>query len=251
MKKSLVLIVTAMLMLTLFGCSDNNKSEISGVVDAPDKISTLDEAKISKNPNIRQKSENVNGMCYAITLEEFTHNYNEMLKEAGNLDMINPKGWKMLGSPQKDANGTEYQYYYYDADKINFTASVETKTNYIMNIGLGTTMSNFVSIENEKNNSDTILMKSAVMAVAVSGMGIDEVDTIQDIFYRTTFENTNELWYNGNVYALSMNEDKADSERSTMLFRTFPISEDVKENWGIDEYESYVANATQITTNAN
>lgn len=25
-------------------------------------------------------------------------------------------------------------------------------------------------------------MKSAVMAVAVSGMGIDEVDTIQDIF---------------------------------------------------------------------
>lgn len=251
MKKSLALIVAVMLLLSLFGCSDNNKSEISGVVDAPEKISTLDEAKINENPNIRKKSENVNGMCYAITLEEFTHNYNEMLKEAGNLDMINPKGWKMLGSPQKDANGTEYQYYYYDADKINFTASVETKTNYIMNIGLGTTMSNFVSIENEKNNSDAILMKSSVMAVAVSGMGIDEVDTIQDIFYRTTFENTNELWYNGNVYALSMNEDKANSERSTMLFRTFPISEEVKENWGIDEYESYVANATQITTNAN
>ena len=149
------------------------------------------------------------------------------------------------------ANGTEYQYYYYDADKINFTASVETKTNYIMNIGLGTTMSNFVSIENEKNNSDTILMKSAVMAAAVSGMGINKVDTIQDIFYRTTFENTNELWYNGNVYALSTNEDKADSERSTMLFRTFPISDEVKENWGIDEYESYVANATQVTSNAN
>lgn len=190
-------------------------------------------------------------MCYAITLEEFTYNYNEMLKEAGNLDMINPKGWKMLGSPQNDANGTEYQYYYYNADKINFTASVETKTNYIMNIGLGTTMSNFVSIENEKNNSDTILMKSAVMAAAVSGMGINKVDTIQDIFYLTTFENTNELWYNGNVYALSTNEDKADSERSTMLFRTFPISDEVKEKWGIDEYESYVANATQITTNAN
>lgn len=82
-------------------------------------------------------------------------------------------------------------------------------------------------------------MKSAVMAAAVSGMGINKVDTIQDIFYLTTFENTNELWYNGNVYALSTNEDKADSERSTMLFRTFPISDEVKENWGIDEYESY------------
>ena len=151
MKKYLALIVAVMLLLTLFGCSDNNKSEISGVVDAPEKISTLDEAKINENPNIRQKSENVNGMCYAITLEEFTHNYNEMLKEMGSLDMINPKGWKMLGSPQDDANGTEYQYYYYDADKINLTASVETKTNYIMNIGLGTTMSNFVSIEQRRN----------------------------------------------------------------------------------------------------
>ena len=219
MKKSLVLIVAAILMLSLFGCSDKKNADVSGVVDAPDKFSTLDEAKVTENPNIRKESENVNGMCYAITLEEFTYNYNEMLKEAGNLDMINPKGWKMLGSPQNDANGTEYQYYYYDADKISFTASVETKPNYIMNIGLGTTMSNFVSIENEKNNSDTILMKSAVMAAAVSGMGI--------------------------------NKDKADSERSTMLFRTFPISDEVKENWGIDEYESYVANATQVTTNAN
>ena len=217
MKKTLVLIVAAILMLSLFGCSDKKNADVSGVVDAPDKFSTLDEAKVTENPNIRKESENVNGMCYAITLEEFTYNYNEMLKEAGNLDMINPKGWKMLGSPQNDANGTEYQYYYYNADKINFTASVETKTNYIMNIGLGTTMSNFVSIENEKNNSDTILMKSAVMAAAVSGMGIN----------------------------------KADSERSTMLFRTFPISDEVKENWGIDEYESYVANATQVTTNAN
>ena len=83
MKKSLALIVAVMLLLSLFGCSDKSKADVSGVVDAPDKISTLDEAKISKNPNIRQKSENVNGMCYAITLEEFTHNYNEMLKETG------------------------------------------------------------------------------------------------------------------------------------------------------------------------
>ena len=102
MKKSLVLIVTAILMLSLFGCSDKKNADVSGVVDAPDKFSTLDEAKVTENPNIRKESENVNGMCYAITLEEFTYNYNEMLKEAGNLDMINPKGWKMLGSPQND-----------------------------------------------------------------------------------------------------------------------------------------------------
>ena len=88
MKKSLVLIVAAILMLSLFGCSDKKNADVSGVVDAPDKFSTLDEAKVTENPNIRKESENVNGMCYAITLEEFTYNYNEMLKEAGNLDMM-------------------------------------------------------------------------------------------------------------------------------------------------------------------
>ena len=80
MKKSLVLIVAAILMLSLFGCSDKKNADVSGVVDAPDKFSTLDEAKVTENPNIRKESENVNGMCYAITLEEFTYNYNEMLK---------------------------------------------------------------------------------------------------------------------------------------------------------------------------
>lgn len=252
MKKNAALIVIFCVLITLFaGCSDKKNIDMSGIVSAPENISTLDEAKITENPNIRQKSENVNGMCFAITLEEFTHNYNEMLKEAGNLDMINPNGWKMLGSEQEDSNGVKYQNYYYDADKINFTASVETKTDYIMNIGLGTTMSNFVSIENEKNNSDTILMKSGVMAAAVSGMGIKDVDTLQDVFYRTTFENASELWYKGNVFALSTNEDKANSERSTMLFRTFPISEKVKEKWGIEEYENHISNAAQSTTTAN
>ncbi len=53
MKKSLVLIVAAILMLSLFGCSDKKNADVSGVVDAPDKFSTLDEAKVTENPNIR------------------------------------------------------------------------------------------------------------------------------------------------------------------------------------------------------
>ena len=48
MKKSLVLIVAAILMLSLFGCSDKKNADVSGVVDAPDKFSTLDEAKVQK-----------------------------------------------------------------------------------------------------------------------------------------------------------------------------------------------------------
>jgi uncharacterized lipoprotein NlpE involved in copper resistance len=49
MKKSLVLIVAAILMLSLFGCSDKKNADVSGVVDAPDKFSTLDEAKVTEN----------------------------------------------------------------------------------------------------------------------------------------------------------------------------------------------------------
>lgn len=237
MKKNLILIIFCFIFV-FSGCSkaDNNVN-----VNAPDKISTVDEAKIKQNFSAAEKSNNVNGMRYNINLEQFSQKYNEMLKEMGNIDMINGRGWKKKGGIKTDSNGVKIQYYYYDDDKINFTATVETETDKIMNIGLGTTMSNFVSIKDDRNYSDIVLMKSGVMAASACGYAIDQVNILQDIFYRTTFENTSEIWYEGNVFCLSTSEDKGNSERSTMLFRVFPISDELKEKWKIIEYENYIA----------
>ncbi len=239
MKKFLSITITLIIISMFFGCSTNETGK--PVVDAPGKISTIDEAKIEQDPSAIEDSDNVNGKRYSIDLEKFSAKYNEMLKEMGSLDMINGKGWKKNGDVKTDVNGTKIQYYFYDGDKINLTATVEVQTNKIMNIGIGTTMSNFVSIEDGKNYSDIVLMKSAVMAAAVSGYTIDKVEALQDVFYRTTFENLSELWYEGNVFCMSTSEDKGNSERSTMLFRVFPISDELKSKWNITDYNEYMA----------
>lgn len=239
MKNFLILCIALCLMWSFSGCSNSNNT--TAITDAPEKISTLDEAKIKLDPNAVEKSENVNGMRYSSTLEEFSKKYNEMLKEMGSLDMINGKGWQKKGDVTYDSNGVKIQYYFYEADKISFTATVEVNSNKIMNIGLGTTISNFLSTENDKNNSDIVLMKSGAMAAAVCGYPIEKINILQDVFYRTTFENVNELWYDGNVYCLSTREDRGNSERSTMLFRVFPISDEHKGNWEIVDYEQYIA----------
>lgn len=240
MKKLLVLCAAVCVVCALSGCSSSTNN--NAAVPAPDKISTLDEAKIEQDPYAIEESPNVNGMRYNLTLEQFSLKYNEMLKEMGSLEMINGKGWQKNGEATTDLNGTQIQYYYYDAMKINFTATVEVQTNKIMNIGLGTTMSNYVSIENGKSYSDTVLMKSAVMAAAAGGYTIDMVNVLQDVFYKTTFEKNDEIWYDGSVYCLSTSEDKGNSERSTMLFRVFPVKDELKNEWNIVEYEEIEIN---------
>lgn len=239
MKKLFILCMAFCLVWGFSGCS-NGKSNKT-IADAPEKISTLDEAKIKQDPNAVEKSENVNRMRYSITLKEFSTKYNEMLKEMGSLDMINGSGWKKKGDITYDSNGVKIQYYFYDANKINFTATVEADSDKIMNIGLGTTISCFLSEEDNKTNSDIILMKSGAMAAAVCGYPIEKINILQDIFYRTTIENVSELWYDGNVYCMSTREDRGNSERSTMLFRVFPISDEVKSEWKIVDYEEYMA----------
>ncbi len=239
MKRILILCIAACILCIFSGCSDSQSN--GAVVDAPDKISTLDETKIEQDPYAVEESTNVNGMRYNLTLEQFSLKYNEMLKEMGNLEMINGKGWQKKGEETTDLKGTKIQYYFYDARKINFTATVEVESNKIMNLGLGTTMSNFVSIEDDKNYSDIVLMKCAVMAAAAGGYPIDKVNVLQDVFYRTTFEKSNQIWYEGSVYCLSTSEDKGNSERSTMLFRVFPIADDIKSEWKIIDYEEYMA----------
>ena len=58
---------------------------------------------------------------------------------------------------------------------------------------------------------------------------------LQDIFYRTTTE-SDTLWYDGYVFNLSTKEDRNDSKNNVMLFRVFPVTDELKEEWKLTEY---------------
>lgn len=239
MKKFFLIIFTALTVLLFSACSEQSEKTIAEI-EKPQQPSSIDEVYIPRKEDAVEDSANVNGRRYTLNLEEFTGRYNEIMLSCGGMEYLNYANWKKSGESQTDINGVEYDCYYYDADKIEFTAVVETVSQKLMNVGCGTTMNTFVSKKGEENYSDIILNKSAVMAAAVCGYSSGDVDVLQDVFYRTTFENVESLVYEGNVFNLSIKEN-SDSEKSTLLFRCFPITEENQADWKVQTYEEYIA----------
>lgn len=243
MKKivSILIVISAMLSAVSMSACDSS-SKLFSKVDTPKSIATEDEINPTQRPGAVMDSKNVNGKLYSVTLTGFTAQYNSIMMDTGGIDYLYKENWQKKGDVQKDANGVEYELYYYDQEIFTITVSVDVESGMIMNVGCGTTMNTFVKIdENDNPNSDRILHASAVMAAAAAGFNQNSLNVLQDIFYKTTFDEINELWYEGNVFILSTKNDKTNSENDTMLLRVFPISEELKNEWKIQSYEEYIA----------
>ncbi len=239
MRKNVIILSLLISVSMLFSACSKSESTIE--IEQPNRVSTGDEIYPAKNASAVEKSGNVNGMRYTSTLKDFTQKYNEITKATGGTEFLFLNGWKENGDTTFDTNGIEIQYYYYNEENTNFTATVESETGKIVNIGCGTTMNNFVAQENNINNSDVILRKSAVMAAAVCGFPSSSIDVLQNIFYRTTFENAESLSYQGSIFSLSTQNDDSNSENSLMLLRVFPVTDELKEEWDVPDYETYAA----------
>ena len=234
-------VILILLPLGIMTACDSPKKIFSNV-GTPKSIATEDEVSPTQSADAVTDSKNVNGKLYTATLQSFTAQYNSIMMNTGGIDYLYKENWQKKGDIQKDANGIEYELYYYDEEIFTITVSVEVESGMIMNVGCGTTMNTFVKFdENEKPNSDRILHASAVMAAAAAGFNQNSLNVLQDIFYRTTFDEINELWYEGNVFSLTTKNDKNNSENDTMLLRVFPISDELKNEWKIQSYDEYIA----------
>ena len=242
--KKLALLIALCFIFSLSACT-SKETNIS--VEQPENLSTGDEIFPALNVNSIEQSPNANGMRFTFNLEDFTKKYNEITKETGGNELLDFSKWIKQDNVQTDVNGVKIQYYYYDENNINFTASVEVESQKLVNVGCGTTMGNFIKSENNVSNSDIILRKTAIMAQAVCQFPLGSTDVLQDIFYRTTNENVDSLWYQGFVFALSTQNDKTNSENSVMLFRVFPITDELKTEWEILDYEIYSASVPNET----
>ncbi len=245
MKKCTVILAFLIVVTVVFSSCTDSKNDLN--IGSPEKIATGDEIYPAQNTSAVEESLNVNGMRFTSNLIEFTNKYNKLLSQTGDSEILYTNSWKKEGETKQDTKGVKYDNYYYDCNKITFTASVETESDKIINIGCATTMSNFVKQE----NSDEILKKTSLMALAVCGFPDNSLDVIQNIFYSTTFENCESMWYQGFIFSLSTKEDTSNNENSIMLFRVFPVKEELKNDWNIVDYEEYISSAPVEASSAN
>lgn len=226
-------IVTVLLIVFISSCNNRSKKTDEDIKDA-----TFDEIVESVRDDAIENSDNVNGARFNSTLLDFTMRYNEAKKSRGeNNDLIMEGKWKKNGDESSDDNGVKIQYYYYDEENTNFTATVEVESQKLLNIGFGTTMSYYMGQTDEINNSELALEKAALMAQAVCHYKNDSTDMLKEVFRQTTADENGTLWFQQCVYKLDTQQDKKDSKNDIMLFRVFPISDRLKAEWKLKEYD--------------
>ena len=226
-------IVTVLLIVFISSCNNRSKKTDEDIKDA-----TFDEIVESVRDDAIENSDNVNGARFNSTLLDFTQRYNEAKKSRGeNTDLIMEGKWKKNGDESSDDNGVKIQYYYYDEENTNFTATVEVESQKLLNIGFGTTMSYYMGQTDEINNSELALEKAALMAQAVCHYKNDSTDVLKEVFRQTTADENGTLWFQQCVYKLDTQQDKKDSKNDIMLFRVFPISDRLKAEWKLKEYD--------------
>lgn len=244
MKKLSAIFLNLILILNCFVLGSCSSEKESIFIEEPQRISTGDEVFPSKNNSALEKSDNVNGMRFACTLRSFTQRYNKIMDDSGGNEFLDYTKWEEKGEILNDLNNIQYRNYIYNGNGITFTASVEQETHKLMNVGCGSTTGMYVQQGENKSLGNIILKKTAIMAAAACGYYVENLDVLQDIFYRTTMENMSSLYYKGMVYSLSIKNNNEDKKRSTMLFRVYPISDSRQAEWKYTEYEAVLKDKT-------
>lgn len=234
--KILSALSVAAIVLCCAACDGGSGNQLKHI-ERPDTAATTDEAvDATAAVNAVEESDNVNGMRFNLSLRGFSLKYNTIITGKPNVNLLLDKNWQKVEGTAADDNGVEVQYWYYDDENVSFTATEEVESGKLLNIGIGTTMSKFMGVTDGVNNSDLILQQAAWMAEAACGFSADSEAVLEDIFFRTTTENKDTLWYQGYVFHLNTKEDKTDAKSSIMQFRVFPITDALQKEWKLEKY---------------
>ena len=93
------------------------------------------------------ESKNLTELRFDMTLWEYTTRFNNINSDKeGSMQLgISMSDWELLEEGNVDESGVEYDSYYFNSGKVVLTATVETKSQQIMNLGCGTTVEQFKS----------------------------------------------------------------------------------------------------------
>lgn len=224
-------LLAAVCLFTAAACAPQDSKTAAATPDSATPDGASSAGAVEESPN-------VNGMRFCMTLTEFTDRYNAEKSHLQEKDVLTLNQWVKDDNTELDNNSVHVQYWHHDDQDVSFTATVEARSEKIMNLGCGTAVSNYRGKTEGAVNSDPVLKKAALMAQVVCGFSSDSREILEDIFDRTVTEPDNSLWYKGFVFNFSTMKDKKDETKDIMLFRVFPITEALKQEWNLKEYHT-------------
>ncbi len=240
MKRFICALLVVMMIFSLCACKgEKAKSDIN--------IEETTESSAYPVPKEKRFEESENNLHarFTFTLEEFTSLLNDECKALGTSDVetfFDYDNWELISENLIDDNGIAYSSYYYATDTLSITAAVENESGKVMNIGCGTTYTEFVNAD--ENYQYTVILTSAIIAMVAGGYEKDDLEFLYCIFFDSA-KNNEKFYYENGVYM--MNLSKAEGEEgSVVLFMTSPCSEDIISTWELTDYNDYDGSAKDL-----
>lgn len=227
MKKFIALFFVLILSLNLISCGNATQTgDTQKDVEYPLPVE-----------KIYTESNSLTELSYDMTLWDYTLAFNSMYMSlgGGSLEGIELKDWVLTEKAKKDENGVVYDCYYYNNGKIVLTATVETDTEMVLNLGCGTTMAQFTSDHSLRLE---ILTVCGIMAAVAGGYDSNAVTFFDNLFVDTIDSDDHCFWYEKGIYLLSY-EERESVDESTLLFRTMPASANIRDKWNLKDYRDY------------
>lgn len=237
MKKIVCFILCVLMVLSFTACKKETSQKSIMTDSSSDQIAQSLHYPAPKSLTY-EESENNLGMRYIFTLEEFNTMLNDACKNLGTSDVdefFDFNNWKAMSENLTDDNGIKYSSYYYDTDTLTITAAVENESGKVLNLGCGTTYSEFVS--SDEDYQYTVMLTSAIIAMVAGGYTENDLEFLYCVFFDSAKNNERFFYHNG-VYM--MNLSKAEGEEgSALLFMTSPCKDEILEQWELTDYRDY------------
>ncbi len=240
MKKIICVLLVIILMFSICACKGKNTE---GDVNIEETTATSS-YPVPKEKRF-EKSENNLHARYTFTLEEFTSMLNAECKNLGSSEdetFFEYDNWELISENLLDDNDIAYSSYYYATDTLSITAAVENESKKVMNIGCGTTYSEFVNAD--ENYQYTVILTSAIIAMVAGGYSKDDLEFLYCVFFDAAKDNE-KFYYENGVYMMNLSKAQ-DEEGSVVLFMTSPCMEDIISDWELTDYENYEGSAKDL-----
>ena len=230
MKKLLIILLCLIFTLCFSSCGGDNKKSKVSVAGATD-----DEANYpTPKENKYVESDGETGMRLNYTLESFTTEFNTMYEALGGKTSDFPyEKWKKAGEEKGSDNGLNYEYFSLTNDKITLTATVDTASRQLINIGCGISVKNFYA---NKNNEQKVMTICGSIAAVAGGYDRDSVPFFGNLYVDTISNEDHCFWYNNAIYIYERRENKGES---VMHFRVMPAEDGIDKRWDIKDYKEF------------
>lgn len=185
-----------------------------------------------------EESDNKLGMRYVFTLSEFNDMLNaacDELSKENEIEYFDIDNWQLMSDNLTDDNNIRYSSYYYSTDTLTLTAAVENDSNKVMNLGCGTSYTEFAN--SDADYQYTVMLTSAIMAMVAGGYSEEDLEFLYCMFFDSA-KNSEQFFYHNGVYMMNISKAEGD-ENAAVLFMMSACDDSIIEEWELTDYKDY------------